>query len=54
MNPAAIARKANKKISQYGQRMEFVRETEGPTNPETMHWIRAETPIGEKEAWDVI
>ena len=36
MNPAAIARKANKKISQYGQRMEFVRETEGPTNPETM------------------
>lgn len=35
MNPTALAQKADRKFSQYGQLMEFVQEIEGETNPNT-------------------
>lgn len=52
MNPTALAKKANKSLSKYGQPMIFVQETEGPVGPDTMHPTVDTIPTPFVGMWD--
>lgn len=52
MNLRALARKADRKFSQYGQAMEFIKETEGDTNPNTGQPDITQTVTQFRGMWD--